>query len=494
MRRFVRIAAGVLFACGAGCTVGPDYHPPGAPKGAGYASAPLPKATASAAVRGGAAQRFVEGLDIPGVWWTLFHSPPLDALVRQALAANPTIAAAQAALARAREEVYAAEGAFYPSVAADFAASRNQTAASQSPVPANNQLFYSLYTPEVMVGYAPDVFGGTRREVERREAKAEVERFRLEAAYLSLSANVVASAIEEAALRGEIDARREVVGIAGAALGILEKQYALGQIAGADVAAQQAALAQAEAALPPLEKALAQQRDRLAALLGRFPNRPPAESFDLASLTLPTRLPVSLPSQLVAHRPDMRAAAAELHAASAEIGVAVAAELPQFTLTANPGLMSLTLGGLGNGANLFWTVAGEVAQPIFEGFTLLHNKRAAEAAFAEAGARYRATTLGAFRDVADTLHALQSDAATLKAAVAAETAAKGSLDIARRQLQLGQIDYLGQLEAERTYARARLDLVRAEANRLADTAALFVALGGGWWNRHDLGDKSFAAR
>jgi NodT family efflux transporter outer membrane factor (OMF) lipoprotein len=494
MRRLVSVAAGVLLACSGGCTVGPDFHRPGAPKGAGYTSAPLPKTTASAAVAGGAAQRFVEGLDIPGAWWTLFHSQPLDALVKEALAANPTIAAAQAALVRANEEVYAAEGAFYPSVAADFAASRNQTAASQSPVPANSQLFYSLYTPELTVGYAPDVFGGTRREVEALAAKAEVKRFALEATDLSLSANVVAAAIEEAELRSEIAARREVVGIAGEALAILEKEYALGQIAGADVAAQQAALAQAEAALPPLEKALAKERDRLATLLGRFPNWTPAEIFDPASLTLPTALPLSLPSQLVAHRPDLRAAAAELHAASAEVGVAVAAELPQFTLTANPGLMSLTLGGLGNGANLFWTVAGDVAQPIFEGFTLLHNKRAAEADFAEAGARYRATTLGAFRDVADTLYALQSDATALKAAVAAETAAKASLDIARRQLQLGQIDYLGQLEAERTYARARLDRIRAQADRFADTAALFVALGGGWWNRHDLVGRSLASR
>ena len=496
MRRLLwhGFAVGLALVLAAGCTVGPDFHPPSAPSVTGYTKAPMAQATASAVVSGGAAQHFVNGLDIPGKWWILFHSKALDALVNDALAANPTIAAAQAALARAREQVYAAEGAFYPSVAADFGASRNKTAASQSPVPANNQLYYGLYTPEVTVSYAPDVFGGTRRQVESLAARAEVKRFALEAAYLSLTANVVAAAIEEATLRGEIAARKEVAGIAGETLAILEQQYRLGQIAGADVAAQQAALAQAETRLSPLQKALAQQRDRLAALVGRFPSQRPSDRFDLASLTLPTSLPVSLPSKLVEDRPDVRAAEAELHAASAEVGVAVAARLPQFVLTGNPGIMSLTLGGLGTGGNVFWTFAGDVAQPIFEGFALLHNERAAKAGFAEAGARYRSTVVAAFGNVAYALHALGFDAAALKAAVVADTAAKTSLDIARRQLQLGQINYLGLLTAERTYARARLDLVRAQANRYADTAALFAALGGGWWNRHDVAGNSLAAR
>lgn len=480
------LATAFAVALLAGCTVGPNFHRPAAPTVRGYSREPLPDTTASAKIAGGAAQRFVLGRDIPGAWWTLFRSPALDRLVKEALAANPSLPAARAALQRAREKVYAAQGAFLPRVDADFSASRNKTPASIGPVPANGALYYSLYTPEVTVSYDPDVFGGTRREVESLAAAAEARRFELEAAYLSLTANVVAAAVEEAALRGQIAASEKVVAIAAEQFGILKRQAALGQVAGADVAAQQAALAQAQASLPPLQQKLARQRDLLTALIGRLPNREPRQVFTLASLHLPRELPVSLPARLVAQRPDVRAAEAELHAASAKVGVAVAATLPRFTLTANPGTTALTLAGLAAPGNVFWTFAGDVSQPIFRGFSLLHEKRAAEAAFAEAGARYRSTVIAAFREVADTLHALHSDAEALKAAVAADEAAKASLAIARRQLQLGAINYLGLLTAERADARARLTLVAAQARRYADTAALFEALGGGWWHRHDI--------
>jgi NodT family efflux transporter outer membrane factor (OMF) lipoprotein len=484
--RLQRLAAGLVVAFAGGCTVGPDFHRPPAPAGVGYTAAPFVKETAAAAVAGGAAQYFLTGLDIPGEWWRLFHSKALDKLVQEALVANPTAAAAHAALVRADEQVLAAEGAFYPQVSTDFSASRNKTAASQSPVPANNELYYSLYVPQVTVSYTADVFGGTRREVESLAASAEVKRFALEATYLSLTSNVIAAAIAEAALRGELDARRKVVSIGKEALAILHRQYQLGQIAGTDVAAQEAQLANDETTLPPVEKSLSRERDRLTALVGRFPNEPPAERFELASLQLPTQLPVSLPSIFVRHRPDVRAAEAELHAASAEAGVAVAARLPQFTLTGNTGSTALTFGGIGAAGNVFWSIAGDVAQPIFEGFALLHKQRAAEAAFAEARARYRKTVLDAFRDVADVLQALELDADELTAAVLAEAAAKTSLDIVRQQLQLGQINYLGLLTAERAYTRARLALVQAQASRYADTAALFEALGGGWWHRRDV--------
>jgi NodT family efflux transporter outer membrane factor (OMF) lipoprotein len=483
----------VALALLAGCTVGPNFRRPAAPAHAGYTRKPLPQATVAAAVAGGAAQRFIPGLSIPGEWWRLFHSPALDRLVRRALAANPSLTAARAALRRAQERVLAARGALLPRVDADFSASRNKTAASLGAVPANGALYYTLYTPEVTVSYAPDVFGGTRRQVEALAARAQVRRFELEATYLALTANVVAAAIAEASLRGQIAATEDVIRIAAEQLAILKRQYALGQIAGADVAAQEAALAQAQTRLPPLRKELAQQRDRLAALIGRYPNERPRQTFALSSLTLPTELPVSLPAQLIAQRPDVRAAAARLHAASAQIGVAVAALLPQFPLTGNAGSSALTLAGLAAPGNVFWTIAGDVAQPIFRGFALRHRKRAAEAAFAEAGAQYKSTVIAAFRDVADTLHALQSDAEALRAAVASERAARTSLDIARRQLQLGQINYLGLLTAERAYARARLTLVRARAARFADTAALFEALGGGWWHRNDLAPQTAAA-
>lgn len=480
-----RAAAVLAFALLSGCTVGPDFRPPAPPTAKGYAMEPLPEETASADVAGGAAQRFVVGRDIPGQWWTLFRSPALDRLVKEAIAANPSLPAARAALRRAREETLAAQGALLPRASFDFSASRNKTAASLSPVPNSGALYYSLYTPEVTVSYAPDVFGGARRQIESLAARAQARRFELEAAYLTLTSNVVAAAIEEAALRGRIAATREIIAIAAEQLAILKRQSALGQVAGAEVAAQQVVLAQAQAGLPPLQRRLAMQRDRLTALIGRLPDREPRQTFALPVLHLPRTLPVSLPAKLVAQRPDVRAAAAELHRASADVGVAVAAMLPRFTLTGNPGASALTLGGLAAPGNVFWTVAGDVAQPIFRGFSLLHKKRAAEAAFAQAGARYRGTVLAAFRDVADTLHALQSDADALKASVAAEKAARTSLDITRRQLQLGAINYLGLLSAERAYARARLALVSARARRYADTAALFEALGGGWWHRDD---------
>ena len=486
-------AAVFVLLLAAGCTAGPNFHRPAPPMVTGYTKKPLPGETAAAAVAGGAAQHFIVGLAIPAEWWTLFRSPALDRLVKEAIAANPRLPAARAALRRAWENVYAAEGAFLPRVDADFSASRNKTAASLGPVPANGALYYSLYTPELTVSYAPDVFGGMRRVVEALQAQAQVARFALEATYLTLTSNVVAAAIEEASLRGQIAAIEEVIRIDGEALKILERQYALGQIAGADVAVQRAALAEAQAQLPPLRQKLAQQRDRLTALIGRLPSEEPRQTFELSSLTLPVALPVSLPAKLVEQRPDVRAAEAALNAASARIGVAVAAMLPQFTLTGNPGSTALTLAGLAVPGNVFWTVAGDVAQPLFHGFSLLHRKRAAEAVFAEAGARYKSTVIAAFRDVADALYALQYDADALKAAVAAEKAARTSLDITRRQLQLGQINYLQLLAAERAYARARLRLVRAEADRFADTAALFEALGGGWWNRNDLAPQTAPA-
>jgi NodT family efflux transporter outer membrane factor (OMF) lipoprotein len=488
-----RLGSALALLLVAGCTVGPNFHRPAAPPVTGYSRGPLPSETAAAAVRGGAAQRFVPDRDIPGEWWRLFRSPALDRLVKEAIAANPRLPAARAALRRAWEKVYAAEGAFLPRANADFSASRNKTPASISPTPANNALYYSLYTPEVTVSYTPDVFGGLRRKVESLKARAQVERFALEAAYLALTSNVIAAAIEEASLRGRIAATEEGIRIAREELAILQRQYALGQVAGAEMAAQQAALAQARANLPPLQQRLARQRDRLTALIGRFPSEEPRQTFELSSLTLPVDLPVSLPAKLVAQRPDVRAAAAELRAASAAIGVAVAARLPQLTLTGNPGSSALTMAGLAAPGNVFWTVAGDVAQPIFHGFSLLHNERAAEAAFAEAGARYKSTVIAALRDVADTLHALQYDAAALRTAVEAERAAKTSLDISRRQLQLGQTGYLELLAAERVYARARLRLVRTEAARFADTAALFEALGGGWWNRRDVAARQDTA-
>jgi NodT family efflux transporter outer membrane factor (OMF) lipoprotein len=475
----------LLFAA---CAVGPDFERPAAPDVEGYTPGPLSAKTTSAEVAGGEEQRFLLGLDIPGQWWALYRSPPLNALIEQAFKNNPSLPAAQAALRQAWENVYAAQGAFFPTAVASYSPSRNKTATGVVFTAASSDSpYFTLHTSQVAVSYAPDVFGGTRRQVESLTATAEFQRFQVEATYLTLTSNVVAAAVQEASLRGQIAATDEIIKIQTGSLDILRKQFELGQVAGADVAAVEATLAQAQATLPPLQKQLAVQRDLLTALIGRLPSEEPAEKFDLAALQLPQDLPVSLPSKLVDQRPDVRSAEAQLHAASALIGVAIAAQLPQFTLTANAGTTANQIGQLFiTPSTAFWTVAGNVAQTIFDAGTLLHKKRAADAAFEEAAAMYRSTVITAFQNVADALHALQSDAETLKAAYAAERAAAKSLDIVRRQLQLGAIHYLALLTAENIYQTALIALVQAQATRYADTAALFQALGGGWWNREDV--------
>jgi len=468
------------------CAVGPDFEPPAAPEVSAYTSQLLPEQTSAADMKGGEAQRFVRGLDIPGQWWTLFHSAALNSLVEQALENNPTLPAAEAALRQAWENVYAAQGAFFPTAVVSYSPSRNKTATGVTFTAASSgPPFFTLHTAQVVVTYAPDVFGGTRRQVESLMATAEFQRYQLEAAYLTLTSNVVAAAVQEASLRGQIAATEEIIKIESASLDILRKQFQLGQVAGLDVAAVEAALAQAQATLPPLQKQLAVQRDLLTALIGRLPSQAPAEKFELASLQLPQELPVSLPSNLVEQRPDIQSAEAQLHSASALIGVALAARLPQFTLTGNAGATANQISQLFmTPGTAFWTLAGNVAQTVFDAGTLLHKERAAVAAFEEA--MYRSTVIAAFQNVADTLHALQSDADTLRAAFAAERAAFESLEITRMQLQFGAVNYLSLLTAQNTYQMALIALVQAQAARYADTAALFQALGGGWWNREDV--------
>jgi NodT family efflux transporter outer membrane factor (OMF) lipoprotein len=484
MSRAVRIGA-VLFL--AGCAVGPDFEQPAAPDVSGYTAQPLPQQTASADVKGGEAERFVQDLDIPGQWWILFHSEALNRLVEEALKRNPTLPAAEAALRQAWEEVYAEQGAFFPTATVSFSPSRNKTATGAvSPASSSGKPWFTLYTAQLAISYMPDVFGGTRRQVESLEATAESQRFELEAAYLTVTSNVVAAAVQEASLRGQIAATEEIIRIETESLDILRKQLEFGQVAEADVAAVEATLAQAQATLPPLQKQLAVQRDLLTALIGRFPSQEPSEKFELASLQLPQELPVSLPSKLVEQRPDVQSAAAQLHAASASIGVAVAAILPSFTLTPSAGLASNQFDQLFmTPGTAFWTLIGTVTQTVFDAGTLLHKKRAADAAFDQAAEMYRSTVIAALQNVADSLHTVVSDADTLKATYAAERAAFKSLEITRAQLRLGAIGYLGLLQAENTYDTALLALVQAQAARYADAAALFQALGGGWWNRTD---------
>ena len=420
-------------------------------------------------------------MDIPGQWWALFHSQALDDLIKQAIQANPDLQAAHAALRSTREILYAGQGAFFPSVDVNFQPSRQKTAdgtADASPL-------YNLHTAQVSVGYSPDIFGGVRRGVESLQAQSEFQRFQLEAAYLSLTSNVVNTVVQEASLRDQLAATHEIIDINTRLLEIVRRQHELGQSAVADIALQETTLAQAQAALPPLEKQLAQQRNLLATLVGRFPSEGLSPRFDLASLQLPQALPLSLPSKLVEQRPDVRAAEETLHSASAQVGVAIANRLPSITLSATLGSTANEIGQLFTAGTGFWMLAGGLAQPIFHGGALLHQQRSAEAAYEQAAALYRSTVLCAFRDVADTLHAIQADTNAFAAAQAAERAAARSLAIATRQLELGDISYATLLAAQQAYQQTKLALVQAKANRYADTVALFQSLGGGWWNRTD---------
>ena len=416
----------------------------------------------------------------------MFRSAPLNELIEHSLTNNPDLKAAQAALSVAREGVLAQRGAYYPSVSAGFSASRQRQSGQLAPTPNANIFLFNLFTPEVSVSYVPDVFGLNRRTVESLQAQAQAVRFQMIATYNTLIANVVVTAIQQGSVQRQIEATHQLIDINTHILEILRYQFAKGYANGLDVAAQESQLAQVAATLPPLLKQAAQLRDLMAVLAGEFPSQAPAGTFALASLQLPQDLPVSLPSDLVAQRPDVRQAEANLHAASARIGVAIANRLPNITLTAGTGTAALAFNQLFTEGTGFWSVGADLAAPVFQGGVLLHQERAARAAYLQAAEQYRSTVLTAFQNVADTLTALAEDAEALKAASSAADAAKTTLDLAQRQWQDGYAGYLALLSAEQAYQQARINLVQAEASRYADTAALFQALGGGWWHRQGL--------
>lgn len=467
----------MLFFFVTACAVGPDFVRPAAPEGKGY-SKDRPESVA-----GKEAQSFKDGADIPEQWWTLFHSSELNEVIKRGLKANPNIQAADAALRVARENVYAQQGAYYPSVQASLSSSRQQTGTQMASPLASGDSLYSLHTAQLSVSYLPDLFGLNRRQVESLRAQTDFQRFQYEAAILTLTSNIVVSAVLEASLREQINSTEELVKVQSELLELTRRQFELGAVAGSAVTAQQFALAQTRANLPPIKKQLAQLRDQLSALCGGFPSDEPEEKFRFSSMTLPSELPISLPSKLVEQRPDIRAAEELLHSAGAQIGVAQANRLPQISINAGAGYSSSSLSGLFNGQNSFWSVAGGVTQPVFDGGALLHKKLAADAAYEQAGALYRATVIGAFQNVADALRAIQYDAEQAEAATEAERTAKESLAIAEKQVELGDIGYFAMLSFKQAHQQAVINLAQAKGNRLSDTAALFQALGGGWWNR-----------
>jgi NodT family efflux transporter outer membrane factor (OMF) lipoprotein len=470
----------------AGCAVGPNFKAPEAPRTAGFAPAgQMPATTTAAPLPGGQAQRFVDGMDIPGQWWTLFQSAQLNALIERGLKNSPTLQAAQAALRQANEIAAAQRGSYYPSVSGTLESQRQKASGAAFGVPGfPSSYYYNVQTASVNVSYTLDAFGGTRRQVEALQAQAEYQQFALEASYLTLTANIVTTAVSEASLRAQISATEDIAGSQQKQLDIAQRRFAAGAAPRADVLLQQATLQATLAALPPLRSQLAQQRNQLAAYVGDLPADYTGAEFTLDSLNMPQDLPVSLPSKLVEQRPDVREYSALLHQATAQIGVATANMLPQITLTGSYGQTASKWANIFSPSSNVYSLLGSLTQPIFKGGQLMHQRRAAVAAAQEAAANYQATVITAFQNVSNTLYALQADADALAAQATAERSAADSLTLVQAQYKSGGASFLQVLSSEQTYQNAAVALVKARAQRFADTAALFQALGGGWWNRN----------
>jgi NodT family efflux transporter outer membrane factor (OMF) lipoprotein len=469
----------------ASCAVGPDFKRPASPDAGGYVAGSLPDKTTTAPGVGGSEQTFAPGAQIPAQWWTLFHSEDLNRLIELSLKNSPTLAAAQASLRQAQQNLIAErDSLLWPAATANAGATRQRLSPEVEGIPASiaSQTLLTVYNASVNASYAPDVFGLARRQIEGVRAARDVQANELQATFLTLTANIVTTAVQEALLRGQLEATRDMVDADEKELTLTQRQLQIGAVARSVMLALETQVKQTLATIPPLELALAQSRHRLAVLCGKPPNSTDLPQFTLASFQLPAQLPISLSSELVHQRPDILVAEAQLHQASAAVGVATANMYPQLSITASYGFESLTTGTLFNNAAKVWSVGGSLLQPLFLGGQLAAQRRAAVAAYDSSAAQYRETVLQAFENVADTLRALELDAATLAAQADAESAARENLDLSTRQFEIGAISHLGLLDAQRSYALARISLIAAQAARFADTAALFQAMGGGWWN------------
>jgi NodT family efflux transporter outer membrane factor (OMF) lipoprotein len=489
MRAFIPRISFVIIALVSliGCAVGPDFTKPDVVAPDRYTEALLPAQTVAAAAKTGEAQKFVFTEDLQGQWWKLFGSPELDAMIKQGIEQSPSLIAAQAALRKSEEDLRAVKGSIlFPAVNANLQASRQRTSSNAAMGDSNT---YNLYNASVAVSYTLDIFGGGRRQMESYQAQVDYQRFMVEAAYLILTANIVTTAITEASLRGQIEATSEIIAAEQKQLDVLGKQFELGAVSKASVLAQETQLAMTRAGLPPLEKQRDLTRHALAVLTGQFPGGAKPFQFRLDSLQLPKDLPVSLPSALARRRPDIQASEALLHQACAAVGVATANLYPQITLSAGYGYQAISTDILFNGQSLIWNLGAGLLQPVFRGGELIAKRRSAIAAYDQAAAQYRQTVLKAFQDIADVLIALESDARTLQAEAEAEAAAKSALEVVEKQYALGAVSYPALLITQRDYQKTRINVIAARAQRYADTAALFQALGGGWWNRESMSDE-----
>ncbi|MBU6416524.1 MAG: efflux transporter outer membrane subunit [Xanthomonadaceae bacterium] len=463
----------------AGCAVGPNFRVPAAPAVDRYTAAPLPTSTVAADTAGGDAQRFLEGRNVPERWWTTFDNAELDRRVRTAFEHSPTIASAQAALRQAEENAKAAGGALFPTLDANAGVTRSKQSAASSGTGTRVGPF-NVFNAGVSVGYVFDIFGGVRRGIEAQRAQADFQRAQLDATYLILAANVVTASLQEASLREQVYATEQIVGSLQQELDIAQKQQAIGAKSLSDTLAVRSQLAVTQATLPPLRKQLAVTQNQLATYLGVTPAQLELQPVTLDQVKLPQDVPVSLPSALVAQRPDIRAASAQLHSATAQVGVSIANMLPQLTLSGSAGSAALKGGDLFSAGTGSWSIGLGLLQPLFHGGELLHKKRAAQAGMDEALADWQQAVLTAFQNVADSLQALQYDADSLKVQNTAERDADKLLELTRAQYRVGAVNYINLLSAEQQYQQARIALIQARTSRLADTAALYAALGGGW--------------
>lgn len=457
----------------AGCAAGPDFRSPDPPEGKSYRAGALPEATVASEAPTGDAQRFLDGADVPERWWTAFGNDELDRRVERALAHSPSIASAQAALRQAQENVNAARGSLFPSVDANLGVTRgNQNSPDGSA--------FTLHNAGVSVGYTLDLFGSTRRGVEAQSALADYQEFQLQGTYLSLAGNVATASFREASLRGQIQATEEVIKLYDEQLKVVERQHEIGAKSLGDVLAIRTQAATSRALLPGLRQQLGETQNQLAVYLGQFPSEAEFAALELDALDLPREVPLSLPSEVARQRPDVRAAEAQLHRATADLGVATANLYPQITLSGSLGSQARDAGDLFGSGSKAWGIGANLLQPLFHGGTLRAQKRAAQAGLDKAAADYQQTLLGAFQNVSDALRALELDAENLKAQAEAENSASRSLELVRGQYKEGAASYLQLLDATRQYQQTRIGLIQARAARLADTAALYAALGGGW--------------
>jgi NodT family efflux transporter outer membrane factor (OMF) lipoprotein len=461
-----------------GCAVGPDFERPDTPKADHYTPGAVPEKTIGAE---GTEQRFDTQQKLAADWWRLLSCPSLDALLAEAIANNPSLEAAQASLRKSQDNLRAGYGIFFPQIDGQAGFARQKFSPLKFGETAPSPVF-NLFTLSATVSYALDVWGGQRRSVESLAAQMEAQQDTLLGAYLILSSNVVNTAIAQAGYRDEVRATEHLLGLEKEQLAITETQAKAGTVPYSNVLSLQSQVATSEALVPPLREKIDQADHLLAALAGHTPAEWKQSSFALADFTLPADLPLSLPSQMVRQRPDVLVAEAQLHSANAQIGVTTAAMLPNITLSATPGVNNPSLNQLFTPASVFWGLAAGLTQPLFHGGELWYQRKAAIDAREQAAATYRQTVLAAFEQVADTLRGLEHDAEALEAQGRAVKAAEDALRLIQINYQSGIATYLQVLTADGQYQQAQLAFIQAKTQRLQDTVALYVALGGGWWN------------